>query len=134
MPRFVILEHDFPVLHWDFMLETEGVLRSWRLPQAPTGADLDMPAEALADHRLAYLDYEGQVSGKRGTVTRWDQGDYDLETGAEGHWTIRLHGKLLRGLATLEQTGPGEWRFRFHSSGLSAGGNAASATGEEKRT
>ena len=24
-----------------------------------------MAAEALADHRLAYLDYEGPVSGKR---------------------------------------------------------------------
>ena len=27
MPRYVILEHDHPVLHWDLMLEAGGVLQ-----------------------------------------------------------------------------------------------------------
>ena len=26
MPRFVILEHDYPQRHWDLMLEGDGVL------------------------------------------------------------------------------------------------------------
>ena len=117
MPRFVILEHDFPKRHWDFMLETEGVLRTWRSPQPPSGAQWEMAAEALADHRLAYLDYEGPVSGKRGTVTRWDRGEYDLETCTDKGWTIQLQGGLLRGLAILEKMNATEWRFRFQSSG-----------------
>ena len=31
MPRFVILEHDHPSLHWDFILEVGEVLWTWRL-------------------------------------------------------------------------------------------------------
>jgi len=29
-----------------------------------------------------YLDYEGPVGGGRGTVTRWDGGEYESDTGA----------------------------------------------------
>ena len=64
MPRFVILEHDHPVLHWDLMLEAGDVLQTWRLANPPTpGCAID--ATALPDHRLTYLDYEGPVSGNR---------------------------------------------------------------------
>ena len=73
--RFVILEHDHPFLHWDLLLEDGDVLKSWRLLQAPeTG--VSVPAEHLPDHRLMYLDYEGPVSGNRGTVTRVAGGEY----------------------------------------------------------
>ena len=27
MPRYVVLEHDFPTLHWDLMLEFGSVLQ-----------------------------------------------------------------------------------------------------------
>ncbi|MFO1094461.1 MAG: DNA polymerase ligase N-terminal domain-containing protein [Planctomycetaceae bacterium] len=75
MPRYVILTHDHPFPHWDLMLESGGVLRTWRLLNEPaTGRRV--PAERLADHRLKYLDYEGPVSGGRGIVARWDYGTY----------------------------------------------------------
>ena len=73
--RFVILRHDMPAsapraTHWDFMVESgEGVLRTWALEREPA-AKVDIPALALADHRLAYLEYEGPVSGDQGHVTR----------------------------------------------------------------
>ena len=35
MPRFVILEHDHPVLHWDLLVERNGVLCGWRLRSPP---------------------------------------------------------------------------------------------------
>ena len=35
MPRFVILEHDHPVVHWDLMLEAGEALRTWRLAAPP---------------------------------------------------------------------------------------------------
>ena len=63
-------------LHWDSMLETDGVLRTWALPAEPA-KDHEMIAEALADHRLAYLDYEGPISGDRGEVRRWDAGEWE---------------------------------------------------------
>src|SRR2546423_11754967 len=75
MPRFVVLEHDHPHRHWDLLLEAGAVLRSWRL-SAPPGAAVEMAAEPTPDHRKAYLDYEGPVSGGRGRVVRWDTGNY----------------------------------------------------------
>src|SRR5688572_30170905 len=76
MAGFVILEHDHPVLHWDLMLEAEGILQTWRLAQPPApGTSIE--ATALGDHRIAYLDYEGPVSGNRGNVKRWDGGEFE---------------------------------------------------------
>src|SRR5437868_1093145 len=41
MPRFVVLEHDWPSLHWDFLLEAGEVLLAWRLLEEPaTGQDV----------------------------------------------------------------------------------------------
>jgi hypothetical protein len=71
--RFVILTHDHPFVHWDLMLEANGVLRTWRLLAEPQ-PECIIAAEPLPDHRLHYLDYEGPVSGGRGTVSRWDHG------------------------------------------------------------
>ena len=75
MPRFVVLEHVWNGVHWDFMLERGEVLRTWAI-DAPIVAGQDLPARALADHRLIYLDYEGEVSGQRGSVRRVDAGTY----------------------------------------------------------
>jgi hypothetical protein len=109
MPRYVILEHDFPALHWDFMLEAGDVLKAWRLaaPPQPGGA---VAAEPSSDHRRAYLDYEGPVGGGRGTVTRWDAGTFSWEEAAEGV-AVRLAGARLRGRARVEADGAGGWRL-----------------------
>jgi hypothetical protein len=109
MPRYVILGHDFPAPHWDFMLEAGDVLRTWRLaaPPQPGGA---VAAEPSFDHRRAYLDYEGPVGGGRGTVRRWDAGTFTWEEAPEGV-AVRLEGARLRGRARLEPDGAGGWRL-----------------------
>src|SRR5438094_6028330 len=109
MPRFVILEHDHPVLHWDLMLERDGVLRTWRLAKPLEGPD-PVAAEASFDHRVVYLDYEGPVSGGRGVVRRWDRGSYSLLDESDG-LRLRLDGQRLSGVFTLRQTGQTEWTF-----------------------
>src|SRR5262245_50341727 len=112
MPRYVILEHDHPGLHWDFMLETGGVLLTWRLA-APPEPEILIPALALADHRLQYLDYEGPVSGNRGLVKRWDAGTFSwLEQEAE-RIVVRLTGQKLAGTACLQQQGEEKWSLSF---------------------
>src|ERR1700730_7618701 len=80
MPRFVILQHDHPELHWDLMLQAGETLRTWRLAKAPELPGEAIVASAIGDHRPMYLDYEGPVSGGRGQVIRWDQGTYEEET------------------------------------------------------
>jgi hypothetical protein len=115
MPRYVLLEHDYPHLHWDLMLEASSVLLTWRLERPPTpGADL--AAERLPDHRLPYLDYEGPVSGDRGRVTRWDAGTFTwIEAGGPA-LTAQLAGGRLRGTLRLEET-RGGWRALFEEGG-----------------
>ncbi|HKI33113.1 MAG TPA: hypothetical protein VKA46_14775, partial [Gemmataceae bacterium] len=67
-------------------------------------------AEPSFDHRRTYLDYEGPVSGGRGTVTRWDAGTCTWEEEGEGV-AIRLEGARLRGPARVEADGAGGWRL-----------------------
>jgi len=110
MPRYVILEHDHPVLHWDLMLETGGALRTWRLALPPSAGDI-IAAKPLGEHRLAYLDYEGPVSGNRGTVTQWDRGDFEVVEQTDERLVVRLRGRRLRGTATLEPAGT-DWCLR----------------------
>ena len=101
-------------VHFDFMLEMGGVLKTWSLPQPPLpGVEID--AEALPDHRLAYLDYEGPISGDRGSVTRWDRGTYEVENQSESELIVRLKGEKLIGKATLVQNREikTDWVFSF---------------------
>ncbi len=101
-PRFAVLRHDHPFLHWDFLLEQGESCRTWRLMKAPDTPD-DIPAEAIADHRLMYLDYEGPVSGDRGTVTQWDAGTFEWLTNGDDLVEVRLTGQTLSGVARLQR-------------------------------
>ncbi|MBX9791968.1 MAG: hypothetical protein K2Y37_23845 [Pirellulales bacterium] len=117
MPRFVALYHDCPddrprPSHWDFMLEADGVLRTWALERAPDSA-ADQIAEQLPDHRIAYLDYEGPVSGDRGEVTRWDAGEYRWLTNEPATVVIDVVGRRLRGVVTLTCASAQLQRWRF---------------------
>jgi hypothetical protein len=106
MPRFVILEHDWPTTHWDFLLEAGAVLRAWRLLEEPE-LGKEVPAEANFDHRLVYLDFEGPLSGNRGSVRRWDAGTFEwIEDGAE-RVVVELKGAKLTGQATLARKASG---------------------------
>ena len=128
MPRFVILRHDSPRgEHFDFMLEAAGVLKTWALPRPPE-AGVEMDCEALADHRLAYLDYEGPISGERGVVTCWDRGTYTVERQNDREWAVTLAGDKLPGEATLLRSAddPKHWQFSLRDSPQS-GGSIASA-------
>jgi hypothetical protein len=94
MPRFAILEHDWPVLHWDFLLEAGPVLRSWRVLAEPACGRASA-CEAIAEHRLLYLDYEGPVSGGRGAVKKWDAGTFDWIEDTEERVKVALRGTRL---------------------------------------
>jgi hypothetical protein len=110
MPRFVILEHDHPYLHWDLMLEAGDVLRTWRLAAPPRLREA-IPATSLGDHRLLYLDYEGPLSGNRGQVSRWDAGEFSWQTNEPGRLAVQLEGRRMRGVVVLTHVRQEEWSF-----------------------
>ena len=115
--RFVILRHKLPKthgrggLHWDLMLEYEGVLRTWAL-DSPPGAQITTPAIQLPDHRLAYLDFEGDISGGRGQVTRWDCGNYEMVAESDEQLIFQVHGNVLQGLTLELVRTDDEWSVR----------------------
>jgi len=86
MPRFALLRHDSPRgRHWDLLLEFGPVLRTWELTELPRPGR-EMVCRALPDHRPVYLDYEGPISGGRGSVVREEGG-----APAQGEqWRLRL--------------------------------------------
>lgn len=86
--RFVVLLHQ-PGLrlertgqpHFDWMFQWQGGLRTWSTSCIDLWNDsgsIELACEVLPEHRLDYLDYEGEVSGGRGTVTRQAAGVYRL--------------------------------------------------------
>ena len=108
MPRFAILAHDHPVPHWDLFMEAGAALRSWRL-LAPLAAELPAPAELAAEHRRAYLEYEGPVSGGRGSGSRWDAGEFGGEADTPDRLLVRLTGQRFIWRLALQRVGEAWW-------------------------
>lgn len=118
--QFVLLQHDHPTLHWDLMFEHEQTLKTWRLLELPIGVARGtvIAAVSLANHRLAYLDYEGPVSGGRGSVLRVDRGGYSCVRRETEEWEIVFQGALLQGRAILQKVNQTvnheeQWAFRL---------------------
>ena len=92
--RYVILRHDPPpdggkATHWDLMLQWGDCLRTWALADAPEKGKR-VAARQLPDHRIAYLDYEGPISGNRGRVIRREGGLYELLEEHPGCLRVKL--------------------------------------------
>lgn len=82
--QFVLLKHLMPALaqrptHWDLMIDLGEMLLTFEMRElpicVPRGVTQDIKVTRLADHRRAYLDYEGPLnvdtSGcERGSVER----------------------------------------------------------------
>ena len=128
MRRFVLLYHECPSgfikpSHWDFMLEADGVLKTWELRELPrswqkalrtkeTREGRTVVATRLADHRLDYLTFEGSLTKNRGSVTRVAQGTFHEIKDDDNCLTVALHGQTIQGTAILEQiTETNEWHL-----------------------
>lgn len=111
MPRFVLLAHDHPSPHFDLMLEAGTGLRTWRLDQQLTKQS-SQRATPLADHRLAYLDYEGPVSGGRGSVQRVERGEFSILSEAADVLEVHLQGEQSQGRLRLSRDGE-QWRCEW---------------------
>ncbi len=115
MPSFVVLRHDCPDGSWhhDWMIERTdpGVdfdrpLLTFRTGVLPTQADR-FEADRIADHRRAYLEYEGEISGGRGSVRRLVGGSAAIEVFEPARIVIVLDSSL-RLIGTGEGT---HWVF-----------------------
>jgi hypothetical protein len=102
--RFVVLEHaDQEGSHFDLMIDAGELLATWRCPQPPeTARESDLACLRLKDHRRLYLDYEGPLSGGRGSVRRYDQGACTVHERGPRRWELTFGGQRLAGRFALE--------------------------------
>jgi hypothetical protein len=89
--RYVVLRHEgLDEPHFDLMFETKpgSDLAAWRANQWPlTPATEFIP---LRPHRRIYLQYEGAISGDRGTVHRLHAGHHLIDEDAPEHLIVTL--------------------------------------------
>jgi hypothetical protein len=101
--------------HYDLMIRQGPVLATWQLWSCPAGlAEGEaLPARKIHDHRLAYLDSQGPVSGGRGRVARFDRGACRLQQAHDTHWVLDFQGERLAGRYELRHSGPApaDWTF-----------------------
>ncbi len=97
------------------MLEERDHLATWQMLSEPTGRDVcPIACIRINDHRKAYLDYQGPISGGRGVVERVDRGVYDTRHVDCDSWTVRLAGKRLAGVFRLKcdpEVSRSRWTF-----------------------
>jgi hypothetical protein len=111
------------------MLEDSGALATWAIAELPTlwagvrertaqqhpdcaaiSARDCVAAERLADHRAAYLEYEGPVSEGRGQVVRVAEGSYELLARDDESWEIAVADGSLPGRIVLRRVASGDGR------------------------
>ncbi len=111
--KFVVQEHATPEgIHWDLMLERDGVLLTFRLEDEPAQSlEREVRAVKIFDHPLRFLTYEGPVQKGAGNVRIVDRGVYECRSQSENLLVIDLDGAVLRGDFTLTRIEGDEWRF-----------------------
>jgi hypothetical protein len=79
--------------HFDWMFQSDSCLATWATAKR---LSVDQKAETgairLPDHRITYLDYEGSVSGDRGTVARVESGGFRLISASPDRFEIQTFG------------------------------------------
>ena len=95
MPRFIVLQHTQDEnRHFDLMLEEGEALLTFSFEEFPSPG---MSCKSLFDHRLDYLDYEGEISGGRGSVRRVESGSFDCSRHLPDCIHVSLRGSRLAG-------------------------------------
>jgi hypothetical protein len=113
--RFVLLQHfQSSGDHFDLMLEDGDHLVTWRLPHVPESG-IAVSADQSFNHRLAYLDYEGPISGDRGHVVRRDRGTFKVLEWQPQSVRVEVHGSLLRGelRVTADESSTEAWQLLY---------------------
>ncbi len=111
-------------MHYDWMVQRSGMgpgapLLTFRVSERiDLGQSFSFEAERLPDHRAAYLDFEGPISGNRGEVRRVCRGQMDIEHDA--NWRCSIRGVLGEADGLWEgraRDGGLRWDFVFTRAG-----------------
>ncbi len=115
--RTVLLRHVLPdgSEHFDWLTQPapDAPLVAFRVVER-----IDLPectaftAQRIPDHRAVYLEYEGEISGGRGRVTRVAAGTATLDLGGDTATVTLSFGASPR-MARGARRSPDLWSFEF---------------------
>ncbi|QDT13740.1 hypothetical protein [Planctomycetes bacterium K23_9] len=130
VPRFIVLKHETgstskqeplahgPV-HFDWMFQVGDSLRTWSTQiVCDLDRELELEAIALPDHRIAYLEIQGDIGGGRGNVTQIAAGGLRNSTATDEHYRADLDWKSTAGSFTVrrvsvQRIAVDSWRLRL---------------------
>ena len=96
--RFVIHKHTRGEdIHWDLMIESGDVLKTWRLDNPPEKlASGKTKATPIQDHDKKFLTYQGPVNNGTGTAEIVDEGMCTMESHNGTILKVVFVGKVLK--------------------------------------
>lgn len=122
----VLLHHQTPpdlsppvASHLDWLLENpldpQGPLLCWRvvIPCDQWAARGQVELIRISDHRRSYLQFEGELTGGRGSVKRVDQGIAKVLDWTETGGTLELTLSQFTGRVALRATAGDRWLLRI---------------------
>ncbi len=107
--QFVLLKHLMPALaqrptHWDLMIELGERLLTFEMRELPIclprGVTQDIEVTRLADHRRAYLDYEGPLTADTSGTGR---GSVERVAGGRAQFVAAATSTLIRFQLTADE-------------------------------
>ena len=110
MNRWALLEHKIVVnnlidIHYDFLIEDQLECITWKFNEIPSLNKDYVEIAKQPNHRLVWLSrVQHKLSNNRGFVKRIDHGTFSCifnNKDSQG-LKIKLNGKLLKGLLTIE--------------------------------
>lgn len=111
--RFVILRHTVDDTstngdHFDLMLEHGDSLWTWAIDEFPF-AENGQIARRLPDHRLVYLEFEGELTNGRGHVSQVESGSCYWKVIEDSSISVELQGQSMLQNITLAQNEDQGW-------------------------
>lgn len=118
MLRFVIQKHvlNDGTIHFDIMFEKDGVLKTYQISNIEDLLNFQsVDAKNIQDHRIIYLDYEGEISNNRGYVKIFDTGEYVIKEMSNGSMKFEVKGKIISGIMSflLTDSKTKMWRLSY---------------------
>lgn len=117
--RFVVHKHtlDSEKYHYDLMFEDGDVLKTYQIENIDDLLNLqEVQGRNIQDHRLIYLDYEGEISHNRGFVKIFDKGEYVVKAKSNNSMEFEVKGSVLKGimLFSLLDNNTKVWKLTYN--------------------